>query len=179
MAKLLTGRLSVIAKQALRKLASTDPDSFHFKGQTFCFPTDAIGQLQGLLVNAKPFDYDLTDDVTLNILYSVQNDTVKVWGETADWGNTFSFTIPEREARELLERADMGKNKDGYMFFESEESSRYDRSYSIYDLCEGVGGIEPDEVAECLTKAWLLDGNNAETVFEGFTTHQRIGEVLG
>lgn len=177
MAKLLTGRISMVAKLKLRGLAGNDPENFRFDFQTFVFPTDAIAQVQAI-ANAKPFDYNLSDDTTLNILYSVQNDTVKVWGETDDWGSTFSFTLSELQARELLEKAGMGKNVEGYMFFEGEESSHDDRSYSIYDLCEGVGGIEPNDVAECIFKAWLLEGENAELTFDGVTTHQRKGEVL-
>lgn len=163
MATLKTTRLSAPAKAALKLLASRDfqPDEYFFAGQKFHFPTEKLADLADITSCTRAAEYSVSNDTTLNLLYNLQSDNVRIWGET-EGGTLFSLRLSEREARRAIVASELAKDNSGYLLICGDEG---DRSFSLQDFCEGQTNYPVSEVADAIFTAWLLVDGNAERLF--------------
>lgn len=157
MATIKVCRLSRDAKAALQILSNSNPDEYYFRGQKFHFPTERIADIADVTGCRRAAEYSTLDDTTLNLRYSFQNDTVKIWGETES-GSIFSARLSDSEALEAIAACELAKLDSGYLVVSTDD---YDRSFSLYDFCEEQTNFTLSEVADALFVGHLFATNAA------------------
>jgi len=176
MATIKTTRLSKKAIEALQRLHSSDPTNFFFTVQKFSFPTEKIGLIAKVTGCRRAAEYSLSDDCEIKLLYVVENDTVKVFGET-DRGKLFTLTLTEFEARQAIVSSELAKADGGSYLRVCGDEVYQDRIYNLYDFVEGDAGFEVIEVADAILTGYLLEGKNAANLFGSVSSKKKIKSI--